>query len=130
MTVDIGRAADCHMIAQSGRTRDACGTGHNAVFAQAAVMCNLNKVIDLRALADHRVIKSSTVNSGIGADLHVVFNTNAADLRNLHPFTFKRRKTETVAADDAPRLQNAARADCAVMIHGDIGMKMRVFSDY
>ena len=48
------------------------------------VVGDLHQVVDLGALADHRVRQRAPVDRGVGADLHVVADDDAADLGHLH----------------------------------------------
>ena len=96
-----------------------------------AVVADLDEVIDLGALADHRVAAGATVDTGVGADLDVVLDDDPADLRDLHVPLGAHRETEAVlpnagagmdddAVADQRRLQGRARADRAVAADADL----------
>ena len=49
------------------------------------VVADLDLVVELHAVLDHRVVQRAAVDGGVGADLDVVADDHAADLRNLAP---------------------------------------------
>src|SRR5690606_36826832 len=64
------------------------------------------------------------------ADLDIVADQHAADLRNLHPTAVAlARKTEAVRTDHRARMHDAARAQLAVLIHGDVGIEHTAGAD-
>ena len=56
---------------------------HDAMAANADIVADLDEVVDLGALADHGVADGAAVDGGAGADLDVVLDDDAADLRHL-----------------------------------------------
>jgi hypothetical protein len=46
---------------------------------------DLDLVVELDAVLDHRVVEGTAVDGGVGADLDIVADDDAADLRNLGP---------------------------------------------
>ena len=129
MAVDIGCASDSYMVSQRGGSGHAGSARHHTMFTQAAVVRDLNQIINFTALSDHSVIKRAAVHSGIGPDFDIIFNSNATDLRNLHPLTFKGSKAKAVTTDHATRLQYTTGSNRAVMINGDIRMQARIVTN-
>ena len=78
-------------------------------------MGDLYLVIQLHAVTDDRVIERAAVNGGVGADLHLVADNHATELRNFLPALAILRKTEAVSTDHRTRLQQAVRANGATI---------------
>ena len=57
--------------------------GDHAVPPDADVVRDLHEIVDLGALADDRVAGRAAVDRGVGADLHVVLDDDAAGLRDF-----------------------------------------------
>ena len=74
------------------------------------VVPDLDLVVQLGAVLDHRVADGAAIDRGIRADLHIVPDPHAADLRHLHPSAAVGCKAESVGADDGPGMQHAALA--------------------
>ena len=55
----------------------------DAMAADADIVADLDQIVDLGALADHGVADGAAVDRGAGADLDVVLDDDAADLRHL-----------------------------------------------
>src|SRR5918996_545040 len=87
MADDHRRAADRYVAADVGAAGDADAARDRAVRADAHVVANLDLVVELDALLDHRVVERAAVDRGVGADLDVVADAHAPDLRDLHPAT-------------------------------------------
>src|SRR5450755_4699735 len=77
----------------------------------AGIVGNLNEVVDLGALADHRVANGATVDAAAGADFPIVLDDDAADLRHLEMALRTHHETEAVLADLAARMNDDAVAD-------------------
>ena len=67
---------------------------------------------------------------GVRADLDVVADDDAAGLRNLDPDAGLAGEAEAVAADDRTRMHDAARADDALAMEGDVREEMGVLADH
>ena len=80
--------------------------GDRGVRADAHVVADLDLVVELDALLDHRVVERAAVDRGVGADLDVVADAHAADLRNLDPAALLRRDAEAVGADHHAGVQD------------------------
>src|SRR5262245_26526088 len=87
--VDHGRAADRAAAPDVGAAGDAGARRDRGVRADAHVVADLDLVVELDALLDHRVVQRAAVDRGVGADLDVVADPHAADLRDLYPGTVR-----------------------------------------
>ena len=88
--------------------------GDHAVAADAHVVRDLDQIVDLGVFADNRVGHGATVDGGIGADLDIVLDNDAADLRNaLGPRAGD--EAETVLADLGAGVDDHAVADERVL---------------
>ena len=91
---------------------------------------DLDQVVDLRAGADARLADGRTIDRRIRADLHVVFDDDAADLRNLFVGAVAAtREAEAVAADHDAVLQHDAAADADALADRDLGVDDAVVAD-
>ena len=92
------------------------------------IVGDLHQVVDLGALADHGVAQAPAVDRGAGANLDVVLNDNAADLRHLDVALGARHVAEAVLADVATRMNDDAIADRRVR-DGAVGANRTVAAD-
>ena len=72
---------------------------------------DLDQIIDLGALADHRVAAGAAVDRGVGADLDVVLDDDAADLRHLQVPLRPHGEAEAVLPDAHAGMEDDAVAD-------------------
>src|SRR3989304_4498173 len=79
--------------------------------ADADIVAYLDQVVDLGALADHGVANGAAVDGGAGADLDVVLNDDASDLRHLEVALRSHYEAEAVLPDLAARMNDDAVAD-------------------
>lgn len=109
-----------HVILQRHATGN-CGAGSNdAMFADHTVVTNLDLVVELAAIANHRVIERATVNRRTGTNLDIIADKHSADLRNLDPLALIRRETETVGADDYTGMNDGISTNLAAGVDTDI----------
>src|SRR6185312_11425840 len=85
VTADHRGAADAAVRADARRARDADAAGDRRVRADHAVVADLDLVVELGALLDHRVVDRAAVDRRVGADLDVVTDHDAPELRDLAP---------------------------------------------
>src|SRR5688572_32653279 len=95
----------------------------------AAVVGDHDEVVELHALLDHRVLEGAAVDDGVRADLHVVADDDAAELRHFHPGAFLRRVTEAIAAHHRARLHDAALAQAHAWADDDARHQAAVIAD-
>jgi hypothetical protein len=69
------------------------------VRTDVAVVADLDLIVELDAILDHRVIGGAAVDRGIGTDLYIVADEHAADLRNLVPASVLPREPEAIGTD-------------------------------
>ncbi len=92
------------------------------------VVPDLNEVVELHTVFNHRVLQSSTIDARVGADFHIVTNAHGPQLFDLDPSPLVGSKAKTVCADDHPRMQQATRTDLAVFAQRDPGREHRAFT--
>ena len=88
-------------------------------------MANLNQVVELDAVFNHRVLQGAAVYAGVGANLHVITYTHSAELFDLFPAFAIRRKAEAIGTNHHTSVQDAARTNNAVFTHGDARFEYR-----
>ncbi len=69
------------------------------------------QIVDLRVLADHGVGQRAAVDGGVGADLHIVLDDDAPDLRDLFRSLIAENIAEAVLADAGAAVDEDAIAD-------------------
>ena len=83
MTGDADAAAQHAMPTNLGTARDAYTAGQCAMGADTDVMRHLNLVIQLDSVLDDRIFQRTPIDSGIGADFHIIANLYPTELRHL-----------------------------------------------
>src|SRR3954454_4815393 len=111
---DADLAAEHDEILERGRARDADLRHDHAMAPDDDVMTDLDEVIDLRPLPDHGVAARAAVDRRIGADLDVVLDDDAPDLRHLAVTAPAHGEAETVLPGLHPGVQDDAIADKGV----------------
>jgi hypothetical protein len=66
MTIDAGRAAYHHAVSERGASGDPNLGNDHAVATYADIVRNLDKIVDLGALANHGVIERAAIDGGAG----------------------------------------------------------------
>src|SRR5580698_982600 len=100
MPFETRLSPDAHRIPDDRGSGQAGQSGNNAVLADAAVMPDLDEVIDLRSGADDGAAGLRAVHAAVGAYFDVFFDDGIADLRNALRATVTKGPTEAIAADD------------------------------
>src|SRR5687767_2539104 len=104
-------AVDAHARTQhheilDGRATSYTGLGNDhAMPSNGHVMGDLDEIVDLGALADHRIAMRAAVDGGPGADLDVVLDDDAPDLGHLDVPLGAGNEAEAALPDPASRLQ-------------------------
>ena len=70
-------------IAELAAAGDADLRHDDAMATRSVVVPNLDQIINLRTFADHGVADRAAVDGGAGADLYIVLDNDAAELRNF-----------------------------------------------
>ena len=86
--------------------------------ADLDVVGDLHLIVDLGPLADDGVAVGAAVDRGVGADLDVVLDDDAADLRHLQMAARAGREAEPVLPDGDARMDDDAVADQRVLDDG------------
>ena len=85
---------------------------HQHVAADGDAVGNLHEVVDLRAGLDSRLADGWSIDGRVRAELHVVFDDDSGDLRDLLVRAVAASdEAVAVAADDDAVLQDHAIAD-------------------
>ncbi len=95
--------------------------GDEAVSADAHVVGDLHEIVDLGVFADDRVGHGAAVDGRVGADLDIVLDDDAADLRNALRAGRAGGEAETVLADPGAGMDDhpvAERASSALLAPG------------
>src|SRR5438309_10139462 len=80
------------------------------IFANVAIVSDVNQVVDLRSAPDSCLIEGAAINGCIGTDFHVIFNHQPSNLRKLlvMPGLAITHVTETIAAQHSPGIHDDA----------------------
>src|SRR5262249_5759277 len=106
-----GTASHGDEVRQFGGAGDAALGRDYAVPTYNDVVGYLHQIIDFGAFADNRILKCPAVDGGVGADLHVVLDDDAADLRDLEVAARAHGEAESVLSDAHSRVNDHAVAD-------------------
>ena len=75
------------------------------------VVRDLHEVVDLSSFADDRIGQGSSVDRGVGSDLNIITNHDAADLRHFHVPIATHGKAEPILPDTRTRMENHTVSD-------------------
>ena len=94
-------------------------------------MADLDQIVDLRAAFDSALADRGAVDRGVSADLDIVFQDDAADLRDLDPAFFRiLRVTEPIRAERSVVVDDAVAADRRSPLPCSIAMQLRPISQF
>src|SRR5437016_4239281 len=99
MAGDPGLPGGDDVIAKLRRPGDADLRDQQAVLADADVVADLHEIIDLGPFPDYRLAEGGAIDRAIRADLHVIFDADRSDLRNLVVPPALGRESEAVRSD-------------------------------
>ena len=71
---DADLAAEHHAILNSNATGEAGLRGNDDIFADLAIVADVDQVIDFRAAANARFVQRAAIDGRIGSDLDIIFN--------------------------------------------------------
>ena len=111
------------VVLELGAARDADLRDDDAVAADAHVVADLHQVVDLGAVPDPGAVGGRAVHATVGADLDVVADHHVADLRDLVVAAGVEGEAEAVGPDHHPGVQDAPRADDALLADHDPGIE-------
>src|SRR6478672_14845 len=126
MSCDADRSANAAIPSDLNAARNTGTRGNRRVRTDAHVVCDLDLVVELDAILDHRVFERAAIDRGVRADLDIVADAHAADLRDLDPAFAVERETEAVGADHGAGMHDHSVADEAAVVHADAGMEARI----
>ena len=77
-------------------------------------MRHVNQIVQFRAFPDLRAAKRSAIDCAVGPDFHIILNFNFADLWKFPVLSFFRDISESIRANDRPRMHDdAVRQTCS-----------------
>src|SRR3989304_4952959 len=79
-------------------------------------MRDLHQIIDLRPFADHRIAQRASINGGVAADLHVVFDHDLSQLREFVMAPLCKHVSEAIGADHRAGVNHHPIADSRLRI--------------
>ena len=109
---------------ENGAIAHRCRPGHTnlrhqqAFLTDAHVVGNVHQVVDLGPAADHSVVDAAAIDGGVGANLDVVTDDTAANVRNLAMRSVAKHVPESVAADAGSRMHDRASSEDRSWING------------
>src|SRR5262249_19654191 len=112
--------ADHDEVAELGASRYPDLRHDDATPADRHVVPDLDQIINHRTVADDRVRPGAAVDRRIGADLDIIADDDAAELRHAHMAGRIGREAEAVLADARAWKDRRPRADDGVA-DGDVG---------
>ena len=83
----------------------------DAMAADDDIMADLNQIVDLGAFADNGVAIGAAIDGGAGADLDIVLQNHAADLRHFEMSARAHGEAEAILADVHAGVDNDPIAD-------------------
>src|SRR5690606_28477912 len=93
------------------------------------VVADLNEVVEFDAFGDHGIVQCTSINTGVGANLHIVTNAHCAQLLDLDPGTLMWSKAKSVSTNDNTGMKGAALSDGATVADRDMGCQSRSSTD-
>src|SRR5690606_31781814 len=99
VTGDPRLSAERHVPPHLRAARDADLRDHDAVLAEPDIVRDVDQVVDLAAVADHRAADRAAVDARVRADLDIRADHAPADLRHLDVTAVPVRVAEPVHAD-------------------------------
>src|SRR5581483_11966975 len=121
-----------HDILFNGNTSGKAGlSGNHDIFSDITVVSDVHQVVDLRSSSDASCIQRSTVDSRVRANLDVVFDFEASNLRKLLSTSslFIDYIAEAIAAQHCPCMDNHPIPNSHVSVDGHIGIDVAVASE-
>src|SRR5207237_360552 len=99
VAADSGLARQDRPVANCYRTCNSDLCHQQAFLANAHVVGDVNEVVDLSSVANDGVVDAAAVDGGVGANLDVVTDDTAADVRNLLVRAIPKHVPEPVTSD-------------------------------
>ena len=111
MAADSGLAREDCAVPHSHRSRNADLRHQKAFLADAHVVGNVHEVVDFGAAPHYGVVNAAAIDSRVGADLDVVADDAATDVRNFLMAAIAKDVAEAVGANASSGMHDRPRAD-------------------
>ena len=121
MIADADLARHDDVIAGRNAAGDSDACADHIPLANLAVVRDHDVIVDLCALANSRRVVSAAVDRRARANFNVVFNDDVAVLTREHMDSRRRFVPEPVGSDRRIRVNNAVRANFAILVDHDVG---------
>src|SRR4051794_21392339 len=99
MVGEADTATHGDVVTDDDGTGDTRKPRYNAIATDANIVGDLNQIVDLGPLADDRVGHRAAIDGRIGADLDIILNDDAADLRHAFGPLGAAHEAEAILAD-------------------------------
>src|SRR5207244_496088 len=114
-------ARDDAALSNTSSARKPRESGDDCVFADIAVVTDLNQIVEFHAAAQHRIAEAAAINRAVSPDLTVILDANSTELQQFHLTPrLVWHKPESVRANHRSRMNNNPAADFAVVINRHI----------
>lgn len=104
-------------------------TGDGGMGANADIVANLNLVIQLYAVFEHRIFNRAAVDRGIRTDLDIIPNTDSTELRHLDPYAVVVGQSESVTAEHNAGMYQRTLTDSHPATHRHVGKQAAIVTD-
>ena len=92
-------------------------------------MPDVDQIVELGAIADRGDAQSRAIDAGIRADLDIIADLDAADLREFFVMVAGAHESKSVRAQHAAGMEDGAIADSDVVIDSHVGMQQAIRAD-
>ena len=116
MILDPDASTEHRHVTKDPLPANATLRSNNAMPPYTHIMGDLHEIIDFRAFTDSRVARGTAIDRRIGADLDIVLNNDAAELRHLGRARLARHVPKAILANSYTRMQQDAITQKCVLI--------------
>src|SRR5207253_2427849 len=110
------------------RAKPGLGCNHN-VAPNDAVVADMHEIVEFRSISDLRHPQRGPVHATVCSYLNIVPDLHRADLRKLLIVILNERKSETVGAENASRVQDDPRTNLHIVIDSDVRVQHAILAD-
>ena len=130
MTDDTDMACNKAILTYPRASRD-CGTGGNRrMGADYDVVSNLNEIVESDVVANNGIVNRAAVYCCIRANLDIIADSHAADLRYFYPSVFRPCDSEAVRPHNRALVQHATLADHNILGNTRPRLELRIRTNY
>ncbi len=123
-------AADLAIVADAGAARHAHLGGESSIFPNFCVVGDVDEIVEFGAPTDDGAANGRAVNAGTGADFHVIFEDDVADVRHFFPSpVLLCRKPKAIGTHDGIGMKGAVFPHHAVKMYPNTGKKSAAVAD-